>query len=132
MNRSNLPKKWLFVALLALQGLALSNPASAAKDKFTALPGAMFNIDSYDPVTQTYALTYLKYPAQGPLVTTPEYLAQAIPAIKLERLKRSPDSVVSQQYQTDQTLYLLMPEAIEARKKKFSNEPDKPSKKKKK
>jgi hypothetical protein len=101
-----------------VQGLMIyAQPASASKKTFTALPGAMFNIDSYDPVSQTYELTYLKYPAQGPLITTPEYLAQAIPTIKLERIQRSPDAVINQQYQTDKTLYLLMPEAIEERKK---------------
>lgn len=123
-------KNLMIIASFLIQGLALQSPSAfASKDKFTALPGAMFNIDSYDPVSQTYSLTYLKYPAQGPLVTTPEFLAKAIPSINLDRIKRSPGSVVDQQFQTDQTLYLLMPEAIEARKKKLSPESvDKPKK----
>lgn len=115
-------KKLVLILILGFSAAAL-----AGKDTFTGTAGAMFNIDSYDPVSQTYELTYLKYPAQGPLITTPEYLAAAIPSINLERIKRNPDSIKDHQYQTDKTIYFLMPEAVQARKKKLAGS-DKKSK----
>ncbi len=78
--------------------------------------GTTISVDSWDPITRTYELTYLEQPGQGPLITTQKELARCIKAINLGRIIRDPTSVLSAQYTTDRDLVLLLPEQVEARK----------------
>lgn len=78
-------------------------------------------IDSWDSSSQTYEITNLNYPGQGPLIVTPEELARTVPEIKLQDIKNDPESIVKSQYKkTSKQMNLLGPELLEARRKKLT------------
>ena len=98
--------------------ILLFSVTAFADRPWTMDSGATITIDSYDPETKTYELTYLEFPAQGPLITTAAHLAKSIKAINLERIKRNPTSVLTNQFTTDKDLVLLLPEQVDALKPK--------------
>lgn len=70
---------------------------------------AMVEILSYDDSLHAFAISSLKVAGQGPLYATPESLAKAIPALSLDRLRRSPNSVLTQEFMTDEKLVIFAP-----------------------
>ncbi len=78
-------------------------------------------IKSYDPVTQTYEIEDTTYPAQGPLIVTPEVLKKCVEAISLDKIRRDPTSVIGNNYVTDKWMFLLTDEELEARKKQLES-----------
>lgn len=79
-------------------------------------PKEYIEIHSYDPETRTYDIKLIKYPRQGPFITTPEEVCKGISALNLERVLRSPSSIVGNQYTTDRTILLLPPKLVENRR----------------
>ncbi len=106
--------------------MILFSATAFAERPWTMASGTTITIDTYDPVTKTFELTYLEFPAQGPLITTAPELAKAIKALNLERIKRNPTSILESQYTTDKELVLLLPEQVEALKPKVKPKEKKP------
>jgi hypothetical protein len=115
--RFQIIKRMTHRSTLAIVATLILAAVAQASDTFPMKAQTLIEIDSYDAATQTYHLTNIKYWGQGPLVTTPEFLVQAIPALNLKRIKKSPSSILRTQYVTDHDMILLMPKAIEARRK---------------
>jgi len=112
-----------YIQMIFIAFLLMFSGGVFADRPWTMDSGATITIDSWDPETKTFEVTYLEYPAQGPLITTPEHLAKAIKALNLERIKRDPKSIVETQFTTDKDMVLLLPEEVEARKPKAAKAP---------
>lgn len=111
--------------IMAILILLSSFPAFAKQKPFPMSASAVIEVDLWDPATQTYELTLLEAPGQGPLIATPEEMARTIKALNLDKIKRNPTSIVKNQYKTDKVMMLLPPDLVEARKAKLSGKKEK-------
>lgn len=79
--------------------------------------GSMITIKSYDDKTRTFQIEATNFPGEGPSDITPEGLAKAVKATKLDRLKSNPNSIVGNEFKLDAELPTLFDEEKAARAK---------------
>lgn len=108
-------------SILVLSVLFLFPSLARAQQWLQMDPKVLIDIESYDPTSQTFEITDLKYPAQGPLILTPEELVKCIPSLDIERVRRAPTSVIHEQYQTEREMMFLSPKQIADRKKRLKH-----------
>ena len=113
--------KYIFAILILLTGMiATAQDKRVVKQKpFPMSAEAVIEVDSWNSESQTYEITLLEAPGQGPLIATPEEMARCIKAINLAKIKRAPESILKNQYKTDKVMMLLPPDLVEERKLKL-------------
>lgn len=78
----------------------------------------LIEVGSYQESSNTYEIIDVKLRGQGPFYATMDDLVKSVPSLKMDRLKKNPQSIVSNQYQIDVPLRLLAPMEIEQLSKK--------------
>jgi hypothetical protein len=103
-------------AIFFITLIAVSTHAATKDESYSIAASSMIEISAFDQDSQTYELVFLKYPKQGPFIATAESLANAVKAISLNKIMRSPSSVLGAQYMTDGKIELLTDAQMDSRK----------------
>lgn len=81
--------------------------------------GAMIEVNSYDPVSETYSLILVNERAVGPNVATIQDLAKAVSTLNAKTLQEKPNAILTNQYLLDNELRLLSERGVALRKKQL-------------
>lgn len=118
--------KTLFRSVVTLAFLCIPQTLWAGLESFLVKRGSFIEVTSYDPKSKTYEITHQKYPGQGPLIVTAEQLSKAAPTtVKLNRVLKDPESILTQQFQIDQDMETLSTAEFEARRQGIFDRPAK-------
>lgn len=82
--------------------------------------GTLIVIDSYDEKSQTYEVSSVTLPGEDASIATPEGVALSVEAVDINRLLRSPNSIVGSQYQIKKPLRGLTDKELAARIKNLT------------
>lgn len=77
--------------------------------------GTLIEILKYEVATDTFVIQSVAFPGEGESWVVPEALARAWKHEALEQMKKSPESLVGQQFQLNAELPTLFPHEIKAR-----------------
>ncbi|HMN67502.1 MAG TPA: hypothetical protein PKC28_03090 [Bdellovibrionales bacterium] len=108
------------ITMKIIFSISLFAAAIAANAQLAEVPmdaNTLVEIEAYLQKENVFEITEVENPGQGRWYATAENLVKAVPALKLDRVKKDPNSIVKNQYKTDNVM-MILPELPEPKKSK--------------